>query len=368
MKWRKRKVEKMKKVKKLAILFLTMVMAAAMLTGCGDSATESGTEDSGEKTTLKVGMAGKDIKTVCVILAQELGYYEEEGLDVQFETVANLNDGVTALSQNKLDVLPFGFIPSATFISQGADVEIIGGTISEGSQAIVTKENKDMIQELEDFQGKRVGFMRPETGQIIMKSLIREAGLDLEDDVEFIAMDSFASIVEGVSKGEIDIGFVNSNYGYVAQQSGLAIAFDVGDYAPDTVCCRQTASRDAVENKRDALVSFEIANLRAYETYLNDRETTIQTLMEYSGQDEGYVEAAMYNGVMIPGLDPNTNKIEEMYEAMKANGDIDADTEVDIADYVDSTIYKDALDAMKDRFEDRALYDKLLAEYEENNL
>ena len=76
----------------------------------------------------------------------------------------------------------------------------------------------------------------------------------------------------------------------------------------------------------------------------------------------------MYNGVMIPGLDPNTNKIEEMYEAMKANGDIDADTEVDIADYVDSTIYKDALDAMKDRFEDRALYDKLLAEYEENNL
>ena len=201
----------MKKVKKLAILFLTMVMAAAMLTGCGDSATESGTEDSGEKTTLKVGMAGKDIKTVCVILAQELGYYEEEGLDVQFETVAILNDGVTALSQNKLDVLPFGFSPSATFISQGADVEIIGGTISEGSQAIVTKENKDMIQELEDFQGKRVGFMRPETGQIIMKSLIREAGLDLEDDVEFIAMDSFASIAEGVSKGEIDIGFVNSN-------------------------------------------------------------------------------------------------------------------------------------------------------------
>ena len=123
-----------------------------------------------------------------------------------------------------------------------------------------------------------------------------------------------------------------------------------------------------MENKRDALVSFEIANLRAYETYLNDRETTIQTLMEYSGQDEGYVEAAMYNGVMIPGLDPNTNKIEEMYEAMKANGDIDTDTEVDIADYVDSTIYKDALDAMKDRFEDKALYDKLLAEYEENNL
>lgn len=364
--------KKMKKTKKLLALLAVLVMAAALF-GCGGSgdsgdSAQGAEETSGELTTLKVGMAGKDIKTVCVILAKELGYYEEEGLDVQFETVANLNDGVTALSQNKLDVLPFGFIPSATFISQGTDVEIIGGTISEGSQAIVKEENKDMIQDIRDFKGKKVGFMRPETGQIIMKSLMREAGLDLEKDVEFIAMDGFPSIAEGVSKGELDIGFVNSNYGYVAQQSGLAIAFDVGDYAPDTVCCRQTASRDAVDNKRDALVSFETANLRAYETYLNDKETTIQTLMEYSGQDEGYVEAAMYNGVMIPGLDPDTHKIEEMYEAMKANGDIAADTEVEITDHVDSTIYKDALEAMKDRFEDKDLYDKLMKAYEENNL
>lgn len=353
----------MKTIKKIIAVMMVMLISTAVLAGCGGEK-----EKASDLLTLKVGMSGKDIKTVCVILAKELGYYEEEGVDVQFETVSNLNDGVTALSQNKLDVLPYGFVPSATFISQGTDVVIMGGTISEGSQAIVTTENKDMIKDISDFKGKKVGFVRPETGQMIMKSKMREAGLDIENDVEFIVLDGFPEIAEAVKKSELDIGFVNSNYGYVAQQMGLEIAFDVGDYAPDTVCCRQTASRDAIDNKRNALVSYMVANLRAYETYLNDRETTISTLVEYSGQDEGYVEAAMYNGVMIPGLDPNTHKIEELYEAMKGNGDIDAATEVDIAEQVDASIYKDALEIMKDRFETEGLYDELIKAYEENNL
>lgn len=351
-------------MKKLFVFVMTVVLTAALMAGCGSSETK----DTAEPVTLKVGMAGKDIKTVCVILAKELGYYEEEGVKVEFETVSNLNDGVMALSQNKLDVLPFGFVPSATFISQGADVVIMGGTISEGSQAIVKKEDTNLIKDIKDFKGKKVGFIRPETGQMIMKSLMRDAGLDLEKDVEFVVMDGAPSIAEAISKGQLDIGFVNSNYGYVAKQRGLAIAFDVGDYAPDTVCCRQTASRDAVDNKRDALVKFETANLRAYETYLEDKKTTIDLLCKYSGQDEGYVEAAMYNGVMIPGMDPNTHKIQELYEAMKGNGDIDADTNVDITDQVDATIYKDALEAMKDRFKDKKLYEKLVKEYEANNL
>lgn len=353
----------MKKSKKVIVAIVLLMMSAVVIVGCGGEK-----EVASEPVVLKVGMAGKDIKTACVILAKELGYYEEEGVVVQLETVSNLNDGVTALSQNKLDVLPYGFVPSATFISQGTDVVIIGGTISEGSQAIVAPENKDMIKDIKDFKGKKVGFIRPETGQMIMKSKMREAGIDIEKDVEFVVLDGGPEIAEAIKKGELDIGFVNSNYGYVAQQMGLEIAFDVGDYAPDTVCCRQTASADAVDNKRDALVKYMTANLRAYETYLNDKETTINTLVEYSGQDEGYVEAAMYNGVMIINMDPNTHKIEELYEAMKGNGDIDAETEVDIVDQIDASIYKDALEVMKDRFETEGLYDKLMKVYEKNNL
>lgn len=354
-------------MKKWTAFALCILLAAAWgLSGCG-SGGEAATEAGGQPAVLRVGMAGKDIKTVCVILADKLGYYEEEGLDVQFETVASLNDGVTALSLNKLDVLPYGFVPSAAFISQGVDVVIIGGTIAEGSQAICRPEDAGTIKGPEDLAGKRIGFIRPETGQMIVKSLVRNAGLDLERDMSFIPMDGSASISEGISKGELDLGFVNSGYGYVAEKMGLAVAFDVGDYAPGAVCCRQTASREAADNKRDALVRFEIANLRAYKTYLEDHETTIALLMEYSGQDYDYVDACMYNGVMVPTLDPARSRVEELYQAMKENGDIDADTPYDIGEQVDISIYKDALDQVIKREPDSPVFARLLEEYAGNN-
>ena len=185
-------------------------------------------------------------------------------------------------------------------------------------------------------------------------------------------MDSQKSIVEAVKKGDADIGMVNSGFGYVAKQNGLDVGFQVGDFESDFPCCRQTASRTAVNDKREALIRFEKAALRAYATYLNDHETAIEALTEYSGQDAAYVEAIMYgtddyDNAMIVSLDPNKKKVSDFYDVMKANGDIDADTEYDINDYIDPSIYGDALKAMIDAGENTDIYQQLLTEYEANN-
>ena len=71
-----------------------MITGTVFLTGCGGSSSAAG-----EMETLRVGMLGKDMKTVCVIMAKELGLFEEEGVDVQFEKVSNLAEGITAVSE-----------------------------------------------------------------------------------------------------------------------------------------------------------------------------------------------------------------------------------------------------------------------------
>lgn len=355
----------MKKKLLAAVLCIAMTVSAmAVLTSCGNN--DEPTEQTAEKVTLKVGMLGKDIKTACIILASKLGYFEDENLDVQFETVNSLPDGLTAVSMDKLDILPYGVIPSCSYISQGSDVVIIGGTISEGSEGIVADGAK--YTALSQFEGKTFACFRMETGHMIMKGLLREAGVN----AEFVYMDSQQSIVEAVKKGDADIGMVNSAFGYVAKQNGLDVGFQVGDFESDFPCCRQTASRTAVNDKREALIRFEKAALRAYATYLNDHETAIEALTEYSGQDAAYVEAIMYgtddyDNAMIVSLDPNKKKVSDFYDVMKANGDIDADTEYDINDYIDPSIYGDALKAMIDAGENTDIYQQLLTEYEANN-
>ena len=158
-----------------------------------------------EENSLVVANMGNSIKAAMVVLASEMGYYEEEGLDVSFENIADLNAGLTAIDLGKADILPLGVIPSVTFISQGSDFVIFGGTIAEGSQAVVTQENEDTIHEMKDFAGKTIACVRPETGHMIAENLIREAGVDMET-VEFVEMDGFQSVIEAVSKGTADVG------------------------------------------------------------------------------------------------------------------------------------------------------------------
>lgn len=180
--------------------------------------------------------------------------------------------------------------------------------------------------------------------------------------------------MEAVKKGEVDLGFVNSGFGYIAQKSGLAVAATAGDFVADFPCCRQTTSHATLTNKRAALVKFQTAALRAYETYLTDKDTAIAALVDYCGQDAEYVEAIMYGldgkyeNAMIISLDPNKKKVVEFYQVMKANGDISADTEYNMEEQIDVSIYEDALKSMLSRYPDSKIYTQLLDEFERNNL
>ncbi len=320
---------------------------------------------------LVVGTLGQDIKIACILVAKQEGLYEEENLEVTYETVANLSDGITAVSENKLDVLPFGVIPTCTFVGQGVEnVVVFGGTIAEGSECLVLPENQDKFKEIEDFKGAKVGYFPMETGHIVMQALAEEAGI--ADEIEWIVYSDTNSAIEGVRKGEYDCAFVNSGGGYVASKSDIAVAMQPGDLKPDFPCCRQTTNFDNLENNKSALVKFMTANLRAYEIIQNDHERAINALMDYSGQDYDYVESLIYgtdsyDAAMIVEMDPYSDAVCDFYEDMKATGNIDADAPYLMEDLVDTTIYRAALDEMISRGENADLWAELDEAFESHN-
>ena len=340
-----------------------------------DSAPQESQASSGQSALgdlsvtydLSVGQMGTGIKAAMVVLAHEMGYYEEEGLNVELTQISNLNDGLTAITLGKLDVLPFGVIPTCTFIAQGADLTVIGGTIAEGSACVALPEREEEFQDIRSFAGKTVACVRAETGHMMMKDQMRQAGVDM-DTVDFVELDGFQSVVEAVLKGTADVGFVNSGFEQNAVTQGLVVPFFVGEYTPDNVCCRQTTSGVVVEEKRPALVRFEVANLRAMKLMYDDPETTIAALAAFSGQSGGYVKYCIYDGCMKISMDPAKNRVVEFFDVMKANGDIDADVENTMADHVDSTIYLDALNVVLERYPDDVHFQEMLETYDANNL
>lgn len=364
---------------KLGLATAAIAGSGAVLAGCGSNAGNTGSSEdkktsievSSETEDLTCALLGKDIKIACIVIAKEEGLYEEEKLNVSFETVANLSDGATAVSENKIDVLPFGVIPTCTFVAQGTEnIAVFGGTIAEGSECIVKPENKDKYVKLEDFENAKVAYFPMETGHLVMQGLLNDAGKYNPDN--WVIMSDQQSIIQAVAKGECDCGFLNSGMGYVAAQSGVTTSMHVGDLQPDFPCCRQTTSMDALQNKASALVKFTVANLRALEIFNNDKKRAIKDLAKYSGQSEEYVEniaygTDKYDTPMIIELDPYTDAVCNFYEVMKETGNIDASTECKMEDHVDSAIYKAALDIMVERGENAEFYNGLLNAYKEHN-
>ena len=328
---------------------------------------ESALGDLSVTYDLSVGQMGTGIKAAMVVLAHEMGYYEEEGLNVELTQISNLNDGLTAITLGKLDILPFGVIPTCTFIAQGADLTVIGGTIAEGSACVALPEREEEFHNLQNFAGKTVACVRAETGHMMMKDQMRQAGVDMST-VSFVELDGFQSVVEAVLKGTADVGFVNSGFEQNAVTQGLVVPFFVGEYTPDNVCCRQTTSGAVIKEKRPALVRFEVANLRAMKLMYDDPETTIAALAAFSGQSEDYVKYCIYDGCMKISMDPAKNRVVEFFDVMKANGDIPAGTENTMADHVDASIYLDALNIVLERYPDDVHFQEMLEAYDASNL
>jgi NitT/TauT family transport system substrate-binding protein len=364
----------------LAIASASLASIAGCSSGSSTTTSSSSTTDSSttydntinpENEELSTILLGKDSKIAAIIVALQKGYYEEENLTLSTQVVSGgFSEAMPALSNGSVDVLPFGSIPSATYIGQGDDLVVFGGTVANGSECVTLIENKDNYKTPEDFRGKKIGCFRMETGHMVIKSWLRQNGIEDGVDVEFVLLESSAAEVAAVENGEIDMCFVNSGYGYVAKQGGKCdIAFRPNELiGQEFPCCRQTTNRTAFENKRSALIKFEIANLRALYDIQNNQDETIQLIVDYSGQTEDYIQAITYGNseyvaAMKFEMDPYTDDVKNFYADMVDNGDIE-DTDKDLIDaHLDSSIYKAALDALLERGENKAFYEELEEEY-----
>ena len=328
--------------------------------------------------TLDIGLLGTSIKPVGVIVAEAMGYFEEEGVIVNFQKVSSMNDAYLAVSTGALDVYLFSSTAAATFISQGTTtLRVFGGTAGEGSEIMAAAGKDYVIEMAEDFVGLRIACSMPETGQMVLKDYLIRQGYTIgapgeEADVTFVYINDSGTAIEGCIKGEYDLCITNSSLGYYAGEYGVEVVATVRDFVETYPCCRQTCNQETYEKEFDALVKFEIATLRGHEFYLNDMEETLDILEEYSGEDREFLRAQIYgtddySPVMRLSLDPDKAACVAFYEALSNLGEIENSVSVDWDEYVVTDVYKTALDTLAEREPDSAVWGELTDYFNTHN-
>ena len=223
-------------VKRAVALTLSATLLTAGLAACGTTETpndaSSNVSDAGvsdepagdvdtkedevafdsEENTIRFAISAGTIRTAVVILADQLGYYEEEGVNVELIDSNDTTATITAISSGKkeVDVFGQGIVPDLTFIANGSDLVIFEGTAAEGGAIVSRPEDVEKFKDLANYEGVTAAMVRNESGWIVTRQALLDAGYNV-DSITLMEVDSEANAAQAVSKGEADIAFSRKN-------------------------------------------------------------------------------------------------------------------------------------------------------------
>jgi len=353
---------KKRTVKTVAALALTAVIAISTVACSSNTGKQADTDVK----PVTIALAPSSPRPALTILADKLGYYKEEGVEVNLVYLDQVGDIIGSMETGKVDQSALAITPYLSSIAKGSDFTIYGGTAYEGESLLAKAENVDYYKDLSHLAGKKIATVRSSTGEILTRAHLKAAGVDIDNDYQLVEFTSYPAIVEAIVSGNVDAGFVINELAVSAGSRGLGQVYDIGKLEPQYVCCRQTVRTASLKDNREAYVRILKANLRAYKFWKENEDQTVKILAEYTGQTEDYIRNIAYNINATYTVDPNKNSVIKYYDLLKEYKYIDSD--VKIEDHIDTTVYKDALTQIIDENPNEAIYKQLWTEYQTNDL
>lgn len=375
--------------KKIILLFLSLVMVfnlAACGQDGGESVSTSAPETSETTEVSDSSQADEQAKdepetsvvrwnygtsgNVLVTIAEEMGYFEEEGITLENVPATANADAMQLLSSKKVDIVSnSGTSNPLQQIASGIDLTSFGGHMVQGSMAIVARAGTEW-NGVQDFIGKKVAA---NPAYFALTGAVMDLGYeDPLTAVDWVVYTNYSDALAAVAKGEVDYALQGTGQMYSIQNMGdVDIVTFQGDIMPNYSCCRLVAPTDFVENNPNTIKAILRALIRSQQYYEANKEEAITLQAEAIGTSEEYVAAYMLDEHYIVHVDPLRNSVVRAWNILDKTGFLSEQSkDIDILDHINTDLYKDALDEViaEHGSEDPEFYDGMLKYYNENNL
>lgn len=169
------------KRRKVTVAVLSVVLAAAALTGCGSAQQTNGPK----KTRVVLNEVAHSVFYAPMYVAIEEGYFEEEGLDLTLVTGFGADKVLTALISGEADIGFMGAEASIYACQEGATdpaVNFAQLTQRAGNFLVAREEMPDF--KWEDLKGKKVlGGRKGGMPEMVFEYILKKNGIDPQKDL-----------------------------------------------------------------------------------------------------------------------------------------------------------------------------------------
>ena len=192
------------------------------------------------QTPVKIGVFGI-LAEAGLYVAQERGYFKQEGLDVEFLPGMVGADSLPALATGRVDAVGGSFGPgNINAVKRGIRVKLVAGLSSyrPGWDSGFYLVRKDLIESgkvkaWKDLKGLTLAVAqgRPNLGDYITLQVLKKGGLTLKD--ANIVEVPFTNIITGLKSGGLDAAHTAEPQSTLAVDNGIAVKWHrASEYLP----------------------------------------------------------------------------------------------------------------------------------------
>ncbi len=352
-------------------LALTLIAGSTVgLAGCASSGSSSASDSNLEKTEFNLGYLNSTAHLFAFV-AEEEGYFDEEGLNVNLTQFSSSSELESGLSNGKLDVAFISTVPTFTFASSGSDISIFGGAMTNGHGYVIksdyTKGLKDW--DISILKDRNVASVKNSIQDAELQQLLEAANIkigDGEGEVHIKYFDSQKDAYAALKNASIDAASVYSPYASLAESEGYSIVYRCSEekLLKDQPCCRQIAPTEALSENKNSYTAFERAIIKAYEFTQTNHDKTIEDVKKYIDIDEDAIETEVYGGYGTSYPDPDTKASSELKDAIVKLG---YTSDFDETEHYNTSIYEDALNDLAEEDSSNDILKELQEHFKEAN-
>ena len=299
-------------MKKIILLSALMIL---FMTGCSDKASE-------DTMKLKIGLMPA-VDTAPIYLAKDMGYFEEEDLELEIVLFTNAQDRQSALQTGAIDGAMTDLVALATNRAGGFDLKAT--TLTDGMFVMLANTGVEAQESL------KVGLM-----EISVSNFLVDKWLSSNYDLEKVFINAIPARLESVISEQLDMGFFPEPLGTVGEMQGLQkLVFEpYKGITPDVMAFTQ----NAIDNKTEALEAFHRAYNKAVDAIVEDdqlaRTTLVDNIPNISEVVKDLMTLPTYHKVRLP----ENAYIEEIIEW--TSGVLGENLDVPVEDMVDRQFIK----------------------------
>jgi ABC-type nitrate/sulfonate/bicarbonate transport system substrate-binding protein len=323
------------------------LLALLLLGGGAGGGTPPAWAQQPAKLAMGIPVKPPFLSIITPTLAQEAGFFAEEGLDVD---IAGFQlGGVQALKAGiaeSLDLAEASGSEIVVAIGRGAPIRILYSYAPKLSGVFLVQGQK--IKTCADLRGKRIGIQ--EIGgfsEVHSRAVLATCGLTPKE-VDYVTV-SVAGRIPGLLADQIDTAVVHPDQALAGQKArpSLQILVRLVDLYPDFWWTGFVASEKTLATKRDLLVRAVRAMVRASRSFYQNKERTLEVAARNSRFDRDTLSQTYDflagNKLMAQNAGIPRQAIEFTIQKMIELGNLPAGTQVPYEKAVDSSVAQEAL-------------------------